>query len=420
MKQFGLIGKNNNRKSGAAGDNTRFEQPKLNIGRSVIACSLLACCAGNVAAISLDEQQVFLLENACTEFTNAGGAATGNLAVLCGGGGGAGTSSGGGSSTPQSAPGIVEKRLQSARGEDGAPVAESADVVTALSSGKSLFFSVEAESLDRDITDFEDGFDSNIVRITLGGDRQFSDRFVAGVALTHSSHTGDIKTAMFDGGHFDNDSTGLLIFGSYMPVEQGFVQGTIGYAAKDFDRTRIAFFEMGATAGPGPASADYDADEFSAGILAGYDFSFENVTIGPRVALDWIRTEYDGYRESGNTGLELDFSDAEATSLQSRVGVAGSMTVNTSYGVVLPQASVNWVHEFDDDQRSETFSFVDDANSIPFSFENESPDRDFLEIAVGASKISPNGWMSFLQFRAIAGHEYLDSYLVAIGLRKEL
>ena len=368
----------------------------------------------HVGAVSLNNQINFLLENSCTELQIAGGSPVGALAVLCANGGGDGSGSGAGAATPQTAPGIVQERLLTARGGDG----EMSDSVSELLPGLSVFFSGEYESLDKDLTSFEDGFDSDISRFTVGGDYQFTDMVMAGLALSYYNHDGDFDS----GGDFDNDSFGVTFFASVLPIDQVFVQFTAGYAAKDYERTRIAFFDMsgGTTpAGPGPVSGDYDGDEYSAGVLAGYDYTIGSLSIGPRLGLDYIKTEFDGYTETGSTGLELSFADADETSLQSRLGLSSSLAFSTGFGVLLPQASVDWVHEFENDQRSETFSFRDDANSKPFLYDDEEPDRDFFEFTLGVSAVLPHGWLPFVQFRAIAGHDYLDSYVGTIGLRKE-
>ncbi|TKB25221.1 autotransporter outer membrane beta-barrel domain-containing protein [Desulfopila sp. IMCC35006] len=358
--------------------------------------------AGAVDAASLDKA----IEDAISGRLNCAGVAPGSpLAAVCGGGG---SSSGGAAAAAQTTPGVVQERLLKARGEGEG----MADSVSELLPGLSVFLSGEYESLDKDRTPFEGGYDSDIQRFTLGSDYQFTDKVMAGLAFTYYNHDGDFDNF---GGDFDNDSYGVTFFASILPIDQVFVQVNAGYAAKDYDRTRAVSF----SALSGLANADYEGDEYSAGILAGYDYTVGNLSIGPRLGLDYIRTEFDSYTETGSTGLELSFADADQTSLQSRLGLASSLAFSTGFGVLLPQAGVNWVHEFENDQRSEAFSFKDDLNSVAFLYENEGPDRDFFEFTLGVSAVLPHGWLPFVQFRAIAGHEYLDSYAGTIGLRKE-
>ncbi|MBL4902142.1 MAG: autotransporter outer membrane beta-barrel domain-containing protein [Desulfocapsa sp.] len=380
---------------------------------------ILAGLSGNQPghAQSLDKELESLLGGRCEGLKVEGlPAPGGELDTLCEGGtggSGVGNSAGGGSSTPQGAPGIVQERLKTARGEEDV---DATGASTEFAPGLSLFFSGEYESLDRDVTDFENGYDSDIGRLTAGADYQVTDTFLAGLAVTYDKHDGDFT----GGGDFNNDSYGFTAFASFTPLRDLFVQATAGYAAKNYDRTRIASFTNDNGSVKGPAQGEYDGDEFSAGIMAGYDYTIGSFTIGPRLGLDVINTDFDSYTETGSTGIELVFDDADETSLQSRLGITGSMAFSTSFGVLIPQFSGDWVYEFEDDQRTESFSFAQDINKVSFQYQDEEPDREFFELAAGVSAILPNGWMPYAQFRTIVGHEFLDSYVGTLGIRIEL
>ena len=180
-------------------------------------------------------------------------------------GGGPSSSTGGGAGTPTTLPSIVQKRLRELAGEEIEieTGAASADAVAELESGLGVFVSGEFESLDRDVTTFEDGFDSDIWRVTAGADYRFTDRIVAGLAVDYAHHDGD-----FDGGgRFDNNSYGVLAFGSFLPNDRVFVQLSAGYARKTYDRDRFGTFTetkandtLNFQSEPGPQNADYNAD----------------------------------------------------------------------------------------------------------------------------------------------------------------
>ncbi len=399
----------------------RFFMANLTIGLWLI---LGAALTSTTNAQSLDDAIADLLDNrdsdVCFKLESAGALLGGALGAFCSqSGGGDPVSSGGAAGAPQTAPGIVQERLQAARGDQEQASQAGNSTVSELGAGWSLFVSAEYENLDRDVTTFEDGYDSDIGRFTVGSDYRLSSAVTTGLALTYATHEGD-----FDGGgDFENDSYGLTLFASYLPSDKMFLQGTMGYASKSFDRTRLVSASLTDTAnplGPGSVNGDYDGSEFSTGLLWGYDHTTGNLTIGPRLGLGWIYTQFDDYTETGDTGLELVFDDTDETSLQSRLGLAASIALGTGFGVLIPQVSADWVHEFANDQRTEAFSFADDAAGIAFAYQDEDPDRDFFEYAVGLSAVLPNGWLPYAQFRAIAGHEYLDSYVGVVGLRIEL
>lgn len=328
----------------------------------------------------------------------------------------ASSAGGGGAATPTNLPKIIKRRLKN--NQDAAPGGgASGDQTFELTPAISLFLSGEYQSLDRNITTFEDGYDSDIWRITAGTDFQVQDSLVVGVAFDYRHQKGDYAGS----GDFKLNSYGGLVFASITPADNLFIQISGGYSAQDNDRRRFTSFDEEVTdfSTRGFVKSAYDSDEFSASIQTGYDFNIANVTIGPRIGLDWSRNNFDSYKESGNTGLELNFAKDHRTSLQSRFGLFSSAAFSTGFGVIVPQFGADWVHEFENDQREIYFSFVDDLRSKSFAFQNEAPDRDFFEIHAGTSIVMAQGFQAYVNYRAISGHSYFDGHSANFGLRLE-
>ena len=99
-----------------------------------------------------------------------------------------------------------------------------------------FFASGLVESLNRDITTFQDGYKSNILGITAGADYRFSKKLVAGLALSYSNTDGDFRS----GGNFSTNSYGGLLFASYLPTDKTFVQVTGGYTRNKYLVARAA------------------------------------------------------------------------------------------------------------------------------------------------------------------------------------
>jgi len=357
------------------------------------------------------------------DFLNALGDGLHDICKRGGGSGGPGgpsaLSSGGGAGTPTSLSGIVKARME--REEE----ADEDSAVMALNSRLSLFVSGEYEELDRKVTTFEDGYDSDIWRLAAGLDLLATERLVVGIALSTSRKNGDFN----GGGNFENESYGIVAFGSFLPTNDTFVQISGGYTISSNERKRFATFTdenediWPKDVYPARPTADFDVDQYSAGILTGYDYSLRGFTVGPRIGIDWTKTKFETYSEGGgDSGLELIFYDNDATSLQSSVGLGGSFATSTDFGVVTMQGGLDWKHEFDQDQRNIEVSFVDDLRENPkrFTYETEEPDRDFFELNAGVSVVLPNGMQGFVNFRTLLGHSYFDSYAGTIGMRIKL
>jgi len=320
------------------------------------------------------------------------------------------------------APVAVQERMrrlteETDKGGDLGSGGASADVVSEIAPGLSIFISPGYQRVSHRNNRFEDGYSSNGAIVTAGADYRFTDFLIAGAALNYTYDDGDFD----DGGGFDNHGYGAFLYASLVPFEGAFAQIVGGYRRRNYDERRD-----GSVTGVGPAASlsgrikgDYSGNEWSTGLLTGYDYPIENFTVGPRAGLDVVYNTFDDYSETGNTGLELDYNSDEATSIQSSLGVVATMAISTNFGVVLPQVEAAWIHEFDNDQRNLQASLRDATNS-GFKFETEEPDRNFARLGVGVSTVLPNRIQPFASVSTIAGNSKFWTLTGTIGLRMDL
>ena len=88
-----------------------------------------------------------------------------------------------------------------------------------------------------------------------------------------------------------------------------------------------------------------------------------------------------------------------------------------SWGVVIPQANVAWVHEYFNDDRNIEASLVEASPSPKFTFKREPPARDWANIGLGVYAFLPNGLQPFVQFATMQGNENFVSYGGTTGVR---
>ena len=279
---------------------------------------------------TLDQEIKHLLDNDCAALTGGGrGPLVGTrLDFICTTatvGDATGVSSGGGSGSAPSLGVTVENRRKvRLEGEEDKKRDESTLGATfSLGKGVSLFVSGNFEALNRDVATFADGFDSTISGGTVGGDYRVNDRLLAGAAFNFTNSDGD-----FDGGgDFNTDSFGIILFGSFLPAPGFFADAAAGFTHDDYKVSRAVSYQEGGIPRrlSGTTTSDTDGDTFSARALFGYDHPFGSVIIGPRAGVNYTNTHIDGYTESGGDGLALTYADQSVNSVQSVLGLQGSV-----------------------------------------------------------------------------------------------
>jgi outer membrane autotransporter protein len=325
----------------------------------------------------------------------------------------------------------VYRRLQEKR--EGSAAGASADTLAGIR-GLGLFASVEYEAFDKNVTRFESGYSSDSWNGTVGVDYLFTRWLAAGVAFTYSSLSGDYDRR---GGEFDTQTVGGLLYATLFPLPRLFVDVVGGYAYKHYTTDRVISYANTFNAPPvlltsnGIASGETDGNEYRAGVNIGYDFNIDRVTFGPRLRVNYRYTTIDSFSERGKnavicnptcrptsgTGLELAYDGQHETSLTTGTGVFASAAFSTAFGVVVPQATFEYVHEFADDQRVIRFRFREDLAREKFRFQNDPPDRDYFYVGGGLVLVLPGGFSPFLNYRTLLGYKDHSSHTVTAGLR---
>ena len=356
----------------------------------------------------------------------------------------------GGSITGQTTPGATEEdrrlllrmkeRRDRAQSLSGAASADT-------DRGLGVFVSGEFERFDKDVTQFEPGYTSNAWSGTVALDYLFTSSVLAGAAFNYGNTHGTFDQR---GGSFDTDSFGGLLYLSVFPAKNLFIDAVAGYAHKEYSVDRQISFtfnrvrDFPATdprslvAVTGRAPSDADGHEYRVGLNVGYDFVLGILTIGPRLGVNYKHTEIGRFAERGRgattcftnaasvavctssnaTGLELVYDRQQQDFLKSVAGIYTSLAFSTAFGVLLPQTTLEYVHEFLDDQRTIRFRFVEDnAGRTKLGFQTDPPDRNYFLASVGLALQLPRGIAPFINYRGLFGYSNERSHTVTAGVR---
>ncbi|MES9850197.1 MAG: autotransporter domain-containing protein [Candidatus Thiodiazotropha sp. L084R] len=286
-----------------------------------------------------------------------------------------------------------------------------------------VFITGDISTGSRDETDLEAGLDFDTYGITMGVDYRITNNFILGGAVGYVDTNTELED---DVAEIDTQGYSLNLYGTYYAEQNYFVDFSLGYGANNFDQSRSIIYQLDGLADVNQnLSADYDGDMVSFFIGSGYDFNRAGWTFGPRADLEYIKSDVDGFTEETSDptadggGWATRVGDTDQTWLTLKLGGRVSYTQGTDWGVLIPYARLDWLHEFEDDSQVISAHFVGDPNGQAIQIETDDPDRDYLRLRIGTSAQFKNGMVGFIDYGTILAHSDWTSHTISVGFRTE-
>ena len=222
------------------------------------------------------------------------------------------------------------------------------------------------------------GFEADTLGFTFGGDYKPAENWLVGLMGGYATTDTAFETP--SSSTADSDHAMLGIYAGYKPGNfyiNGMVQGGIS----DNDMTRY----IDLSSQTYEAEGDFYSYNFATNLTTGYDFTFQNYTFGPVASLDYGYVYNESFSEIGASGLNLDVESNSANSLKTGLGARiMAMYDFSATARVIPFITAIWSHEFLNDSRTITSSFISSPGSA-FSVSTGDPDRDSMLLSVGAT-----------------------------------
>jgi uncharacterized protein with beta-barrel porin domain len=259
--------------------------------------------------------------------------------------------------------------------------------------------------------------------VVLGADYRITDHFLAGLAFGYSHIGADYQTNIdVAGGSTDADIYNLSLFSTY-DIEDFYVDGSFTYGWSNYDVSRrVVVLKNNQNSSGGAnrtATSNPNGDQYSAGLGLGYNFHRAALNMSPVVRVNYFHGQIDSYSEQGADGLNLAVDNQNFESLQSSLGGQISYAFSQSFGVITPQASFSWNHEFMNDSRNITARYSADPNFIPLNAVTNSPDRDFVILGAGVSSVLQGGVQLLFNYQTLLGYDRVTSHGFTGGVRLE-
>jgi uncharacterized protein YhjY with autotransporter beta-barrel domain len=287
---------------------------------------------------------------------------------------------------------------------------------------------------NQDTTTYETPFDFQANTITAGVDYRLSDRLVLGVALSHSSGSTDFTDGT---GRLDSRNNSASLYGTF--YNDAFYWDLIGtYGHITYDATRTTSFSINSNTVGAPSNCtgsvcsvdttgSTGGQQLAFSTNLGYSFNAGGFVWGPDVAVDYTHIKVNAFTEGdpNQSGLALSYGDDIGESLVAKAGGHFSYAIKTSFAVVLPEARIHYIHEFQDPQHALNVRFANDPDAgtpigpvSNFLVFTDPPDRNYFDWAAGVSAQFAFGISAFADYNAIES-SMQRVHDIAFGIRIE-
>lgn len=229
-----------------------------------------------------------------------------------------------------------------------------------------------------------DGYRSSTAGFAAGGDTRLAEPLRVGLAGTYSQTWMDEKGARERNGN-DIKSYGAILYSSYAG-EPWYLDTSLAVALHRYTSQR----GIGFGGFTGTAYNKHDGVQYTAKTEFGYPFTFGATTLTPLANLTWTRLVQEAYEEYGPTAANLAIGEATTDSLTHGIGAKLSQQIGTSYGTLVPELRLTWLHEYKANAPETTARFA--AGGAAFTSEGVAPARNGAMIGLGLTLLANDAY----------------------------
>ena len=268
-------------------------------------------------------------------------------------------------------------------------------------------------------------YDYDTAGLTAGVDYRINDHWFAGVAVGFSRQDNEIGS---DGGHVDMRGWSLSGYATWFNASNWYVDGVLNWGSHDYDLLRRIAYEIHSGASITTvdqfAEASSNGDQLYAALSFGRDFQRGAWNIGPYARASWVRVGFDAYEErltgtGAGSGLGLQVRPRDVDAAIMTLGGKASRAISTDWGVLMPNISLEWERQLQDDPQHVVASFLADPTHTTFELGGDALDRDYFRLGIGLSALWANGRSGFVSYEHLAGASGISQGTLSLGIRIE-
>jgi outer membrane lipase/esterase len=258
-------------------------------------------------------------------------------------------------------------------------------------------------------TDAQLGFKTTTKGVTVGADYRLPGNHVVGAAVAFPKADTDLDNG---GGNQTAKGYGFSVFGSYIPIKNAYIDGilNVGHNKYDSQRTQVQ---------GGFATSHTNGNQLGLAVSGGYEFNRGPLALTPFARLEYIDAKVSGFDESGNSKEALTISEQRIKATTVTIGGQASYALSTSWGVLMPNARIEFQHVADRNIKDVTALIPGDLTILPGTIPILGEDRSFGTYALGLSAVFPRGVSAFFNYEQLFAKDNFSDRHYTLGVRIE-
>ncbi len=283
------------------------------------------------------------------------------------------------------------------------------------SSRLSAFLSLDSGSFTQDDTPFVSGMDGSSGGFALGADYRVGGRLFTGAALNYLSHDADLN----DGGTLSATGNGLSLYGNYAFSDNTEFGAVLAWGQQAYELSRRVAFNLGSVTVDQQVGSKPKGSSLGLSLSGGWQTNFGGTGLAVNGTFYYANQTIDGFTETDGQGYGLRVDGQEINTTRLNIGGMVHHAFSTGSGVITPQLSLTWLHEFATDGQDITARFLADPSATPFHYNTQQRDPDYLQLALGVPVMFTGGFSAFLQYQSVLALENYTANTLTLGARME-
>ena len=292
--------------------------------------------------------------------------------------------------------------------KDGKPQAGGAAIAETLDPFErwGAFVNGDVDIATQSAVDTQTGFKLRSKGVTLGADYRFDGNHVLGAAVGLLRADSDLDDGL---GNQNAKGYSVSLYGSYVPQENAYIDGILNLGHNKYDTRRLQ------TTAAGVATSNTSGNQLGVAVSIGYAFNRGPLALTPYGRVEYIDAMVKAFTESGSTDEALTIGEQHMRATTVLAGGQASHAFSTSWGVLIPNAHVEFHHVVQTSARNVTAQLAADIASQA-EIAVSGPDRNFGIWGVGVSGQFAYGVSAFFSYEAPFGKDNVHDQRYTLGL----